>query len=128
MIGREGFPASVTHARFLVRFYAQKHVEESPANESPGAWIVRAKGTERKINAALNMRINRADLNQLITDYEELESFEVGTHQDLRVNAAGTVDNRVDVLEQVLAKITATVHELLASAEPFARQTDKAAS
>jgi hypothetical protein len=77
------------------------------------------------MNAALGARVNGSDLNQLITDFEELESVECGTHPDLVVNNAGTVDNTLELTERVTAQINATITELLTSAEPFARAQEK---
>ena len=93
------------HARWLVRHYAQQHVTETEARETPAAWIERAIRTHAALNAALGVRINRADLNQLITDFEELESLECGTHPDLVVNNAGTVDNTGELTDRINAQI-----------------------
>jgi hypothetical protein len=74
------------------------------------------------MNAALGARINGADLNQLITDFEELESLECGTHPDLTVNRAGTVDNTDELTDRINQQINATITELLAAAEPMSRE------
>lgn len=113
------------HARWLVRNYAKRHVAETEWNEQPAAWIARARLTQAALNAALGVRINGADLNQLITDFEELESVECGTHPDLVRNEARTVDNTVWLTERVTAQINRTVTELLTSAEPLTRAEDK---
>jgi len=78
-------------------------------------------GDERGYRA----RVNGADLNQLITDFEELESVECGTHPDLVVNNAGTVDNTLELTERVTRQINDSITELLACAEPFARVEEK---
>jgi hypothetical protein len=118
-------PASNMHARWLVRHYAKQHVTETEWNETAGAWIARARRTQAAMNAAIGARVNGADLNQLITDFEELESVECGTHPDLVVNNAGTVDNTLELTERVTAQINASITELLACAEPFARTEEK---
>lgn len=118
-------PASNMHARWLVRHYAKQHVTETEWNESSYSWIARARRTQAAMNAAIGARINGADLNQLITDFEELESVECGTHPDLVVNNAGTVDNTLELTERVTAQINASITELLACAEPFARAEEK---
>ena len=118
-------PVSDSHARWLVRWYARQHVAETEWNESSGEWIKRARRTQAAMNAALGVRINGADLNQLITDFEELESLECGTHPDLVVNRAGTVDNTQDLADRIHAQINATVTELLQSAEPLTRAEGK---
>jgi hypothetical protein len=113
------------HARWLVRHYAKQHVSETEWNETAGAWIARARRTQAAMNAAIGARVNGADLNQLITDFEELESVECGTHPDLVVNNAGTVDNTLELTERVTKQINASITELLACAEPFARAEEK---
>lgn len=118
-------PASDMHARWLVRHYAQQHVAETEWDEPSKAWIARARRTQAAMNAALGVRVNGADLNQLITDFEELESLECGTHPDLNVNRAGTVDNTQELTDRINAQINATVTELLQSAEPLTRAEDK---
>jgi len=118
-------PVSDSHARWLVRWYARQHVAETEARETSGDWIKRATRTQAAMNAALGVRINGADLNQLITDFEELESLECGTHPDLIVNNAGTVDNTAELTDRINAQINATVTELLQSAEPLTRAEDK---
>ena len=118
-------PASDMHARWLVRHYALRHVAETEWNETPAAWIARARRTQAALNAALGVRINGADLNQLITDFEELESLECGTHPDLVVNNAGTVDNTGELTDRINAQINATITELLTTAEPLTRAEDK---
>lgn len=115
-------PVSDSHARWLVRWYAQQHVNETEWDESTGAWIARARRTQAAMNAALGARINGADLNQLITDFEELESLECGTHPDLVVNNAGTVDNTQELTDRINQQINDTITELLVSAEPMSRE------
>jgi dTDP-4-dehydrorhamnose reductase len=118
-------PASNMHARWLVRHYAKQHVTETLWDEPSREWIARARRTQAAMNAAIGARVNGADLNQLITDFEELESVECGTHPDLVVNNAGTVDNTLELTERVTAQINASITELLACAEPFARTEEK---
>jgi dTDP-4-dehydrorhamnose reductase len=118
-------PASNMHARWLVRKYAKQHVAETEWNEPSREWIARARRTQAAMNSALGARVNGADLNQLITDFEELESVECGTHPDLVVNNAGTVDNTLELTERVTAQINATITELLACAEPMSRTGEK---
>ena len=118
-------PVSDSHARWLVRWYARQHVAETEWNEPSKAWIARARRTQAAMNAALGVRVNGADLNQLITDFEELESLECGTHPDLIVNNAGTIDNTQELTDRINAQINATVTELLQSAEPMSRASEK---
>ena len=118
-------PASDMHARFLVRHFAKQHVAETEFNETARAWIERARRTQAAMNSALGVRVNGADLNQLIVDFEEWESVETGTHPDLVRNATLTVDNTLELTERITRQINNTVTELLASAEPFARTEDK---
>jgi hypothetical protein len=117
-------PASDMHARWLVRHFAKQHVAETEWNESSYSWIARARRTQAAMNAALGVRVNGADLNQLITDFEELESVETGTHPDIVRNAALTVDNTLELTERVTAQINATITALLTSTEPMTRRAE----
>jgi len=113
------------HARWLVRKYAKQHVSETEWNESSYSWIARARRTQAAMNSAIGARVNGADLNQLITDLEELESVETGTHPDLVVNNAGTVNNTLELTERITKQVNDSITELLACAEPFARAEEK---
>jgi len=112
------------HARWLIREIAQRHVAETEWNETSRSWIARARRTQAAMTAAIGAKVNGADLNQLITDYEELESVETGTHQDLTVNRAGTVDNTAELTERINAQISATVNWLMEHAEPLTRRAE----
>jgi len=104
-----------------VRWFCGQHVRETPWDETPHEWYARATRTEAALNSTLRARINRADMNEVITTMEELESVEAGTHQNLKQNAALTVNNKPALLEAINNRLTREIAELLASAEPMAR-------
>jgi hypothetical protein len=110
------------HARWLVREAAKKHVAETAWDEPSRDWIARAYRTRAELSLALGVEVNGADLNQLITDFEELESLECGTHPDHIVNRAGTVDNTAELTDRINKQINQTITELLAAAEPMTRE------
>jgi len=112
------------HARWLVRWFCGRHVEETDANEPAQAWIARAVRTQAALSAAIGARVNGADMNQLITDLEELESVQCGTHPDLTVNKAYTVDNADELTDRIHRQINTTIDDLLASAEPMNRRAE----
>jgi len=112
------------HARWLVRWFCARHIEETDANEPAQAWIARAIRTQAALSAAIGARVNGADMNQLITDLEELESIQCGTHPDLTVNNAYTVDNTDELTDRIHRQINATIDALLASAEPMNRRAE----
>jgi hypothetical protein len=115
---------SSMHSRWLVRWFCARHVEETEAHEPVQAWIARAMRTQAALSAAIGLRVNGADMNQLITDLEELESVQCGTHQDLRVNAAYTIDNTDELTDRINRQINNTIDALLASAEPMTRRAE----
>lgn len=114
------------HARWLVRWFCERHVEETPAAETSTEWIVRAQRTQTALNAALGARVNQADMFEVITTLEELQSVECGTHPDIKQNAALTINNVPALTEALNFRLTDEVTDLLAHTEPLPRKKEKA--
>lgn len=110
-------PASDMHARFLVRTYCGRHIDETPAVEEPVEWIGRAMRTEAALNAALCARVNRIHFNQVICALEELRSVHAGTHPDIVQNATLTINNVPELLETLNTEVNEHITELLTHAE-----------
>lgn len=118
-------PASDMHARYLVRTYCGRHIDDTPADESSRAWIARAIRTEAALNAALSARVNRIHFNEVVSTLEELRSVHAGTHPEIKQNQALTINNVPKMLEDINAELNEQIGELLASAEPMTRAEDK---
>jgi hypothetical protein len=117
-------PASDTHARWLVRTYCGKHIDETPKGEPSMDWIARALRTEAALNAALKARVNRINFNEVVSTLEELREVHAGTHPDIEQNAALTINNVPDLLDSLQAQVNATIGDLLAHTEPMTRRAE----
>lgn len=114
------------HARWLVRWFCERHVEETPAAETSTEWILRAQRTQTALNAALGARVNQTDMFEVITTLEELQSVECGTHPDIDQNATLTINNMPAIREALFLRFVREVTDLLAHAEPLPRKKEKA--
>jgi len=113
------------HARWLVREYCGRHINDTPARETSHQWIARATRTEAALNAALRARVNRIHFNEVISTLEEIREVHAGKHPDIEQNATLTIDNVPKMLEDLNITLNDSITELLACAEPFARAEEK---
>ena len=117
-------PDASAYARYVVRTICQRHVDETPFDETPHEWYARATRSEAALNAILCVRINRADMNEVITTIENIQSLEAGTYAEIDQNAALTVNNVPDIADRLNARLNREIAELLTSAEPNARRAE----
>lgn len=110
---------SDTHAAWLVRRVCERHIQESPADESPLDEVSRANRSCAALTAAIGARVNPIFMDEVLTTFAEIESVECGTHPDLIVNAALTVNNKPDLLDQLNQQLSREIAELLAHTEPL---------
>ena len=84
--------ANIIHAETR-RFHA-----ESPV----GGWTeTELQDLTRKLSWILAKDINPTDLDTIVTYTAELSRIDAGTHEDLDVNASGTIDNRGELRDHV---------------------------
>jgi hypothetical protein len=81
--------------------------------------VHRANRSCAALTAAIGARVNPIFMDEVLTTFAEIESVECGTHPDLEVNAALTVNNKPDLLDKLNARLTREVAELLAHTEPL---------
>ncbi len=117
-------PASDMHARWLVREYCGRHIDDTPAVETSREWIARATRTEAALNAALEAKVNRIHFNEVISTLEELRSVHAGTHPGIEQNQALTINNVPKMLEDINIILNEQIGELLAHAEPMNRRAE----
>jgi len=117
-------PVSDSHARWLVRTYCGKHIDETPKAESSHDWIARALRTEAALNAALKARVNRINFNEVIVALEELRQVHAGTHPDIDQNATLTVNSVPKMLEDLNIALNEAIGDLLARAEPMRNRAE----
>jgi predicted trehalose synthase len=117
-------PASDIHARWLVRTYCGKHIDETPKGEPSMDWIARALRTEAALNAALKARVNRINFNEVVSTLEELREVHAGTHPDIEQNATLTINNVPKMLEDINKILNEQIGELLSHTEPMTRRAE----
>lgn len=117
-------PVSDMHARWLVREYCGRHIDNTPAVESSHEWIARAIRTEAALNAALKAKVNRIHFNEVISTLEELRSVHAGTHPGIEQNPTLTINNVPKMLEDINVILSDQIGELLSHAEPMNRRAE----
>lgn len=117
-------PVSGTHAAWLVRRVCGQYVEETPADESPAQEVGRAIRANAALTAAIGARVNPIYMQEVIRLFEELHTVHTGAHEQIRQNAALTVNNVPDLIDAINRQINQAIGELLAHTEPLNRRAE----
>ena len=104
---------TATGAQIMTQALCRSFVKNSPWDESPNAWARRALDLQASIARIIGFTPTSDDIKELVTSFEQLESIECGTHQDLDRNEARTVDNSLDLTERLIARINTETWTLL---------------
>lgn len=115
-------PVSSSHAAWLVRRVCAQHVEEAPLNESGAEYVARSRRSCAALAASLGARVNPIFMHEVIRLLEELFEVHAGTHEAIEQNAALTVNNVPDLIDQLQQQISKAVDELLTHTEPIAQE------
>jgi hypothetical protein len=97
----------------MVQALVRSFVDATPYLEEPADYVRRALRLQSQLGRVLGVTPSAADIIELICTYEELESVETGTHQDLVTNMARTIDNTLAVTEHLLARVNRETTDLL---------------
>ena len=91
------------HARQVILSQCRQFVEDTPAREPGHDWDARLENLAKHLTAETGADIENAtaDLRELITTLEELQSVDTGTHYRIVLNAALTIDNRPDLRDEL---------------------------
>jgi len=103
-------------ARIMVQVLCRNFVHQTPWDETPNAWVVRARELQKGMARITGSSPTAEDIQELITTYEELESVDAGTHPDLRINNALTINNAPDLVDQLIQRVERETTELLVNA------------
>lgn len=102
-----------TGARIMVQALCRSFVDATPYLEDDLDYVRRERKLQQQLGRILGVTPTAADIIELVTTYEELESVETGTHPDLVTNMARTVDNTLAVTENLLARVNRETSDLL---------------
>ena len=100
-------------ARIMVTRLCKNFVTDTPADETENEWVARALLLQQQLGRIIGVTPAADDIKELITTLEELESVELGTHQDLVRNSAGTVDNTAALTEHLMNRLNQETTDLL---------------
>jgi hypothetical protein len=100
----------------MVQALVRSFVDATPYLEEPADYVARELRLQSQLGRVLGVTPSAADIIELITTYEEIESVEAGTHQDLVTNMARTIDNTLAVTEHLLARVNRETSDLLDNA------------
>ena len=100
-------------ARIMATHLTKSFVVNTPAHEAPTAWVQRALLLQQQLGRILGVTPSAADIEELVTTFEELDSVEAGTHPDLARNTAFTVDNTAALTEHLMNRLNQETTDLL---------------
>jgi hypothetical protein len=91
------------HARQIILSQCRQFVEDTPAREPGHEWDIRLENLANHLTNETGADIGNAtaDLRELITTLEELQSMDTNTHYRIVLNQALTIDNRPDLRDEL---------------------------
>ena len=91
------------HACQIILSQCRQFVEDTPAREPGHEWDARLENLAKHLTAETGADIENAtaDLRELITTLEELQSVDTNTHYRIVLNQALTIDNRPDLRDEI---------------------------
>lgn len=107
---------STAQAQAIILSQARQFIEDTPWDEPGHVWDRRlehlAKFLDNETGADINEKAT-ADLRELITTLEEIQSVDAGTHPEITLNASRTIDNRPDLHDRLGRILSDNLNELL---------------
>lgn len=103
-------------ARSIILSQARQFTEDTPWDEPGHLWDQRVEALAKHLDNETGADISEkatADLRELITTLEEIQSVDAGTHPRIDLNRSGTIDNRPDLLDELYELARTNVTELL---------------
>lgn len=106
-------------ARRTILSQCKQFVEDTPANEPQHEEDHRFENLAKFLSWATGADVYEkalSQLDELITTLQELQSLDVGTHQDILLNESRTVDNRDEIRDRLDQLLADNLFQLLQSA------------
>ena len=103
-------------ARIMVGHLVRSFVDATEVDESSNEWAARALRLQAALGRILGVMPSHFDIEELITSFEELESIEMGTHPELKVNLSLTIQNAPVLGEYLMGRIDRETTALLTNA------------
>jgi hypothetical protein len=100
----------------MVRQLVRSFVDATEVEESSNEWVVRALKLQETLGRVLGVTPTAADIEELVTTFEELDSVEYGTHPELVTNMSGTINNMPEVTDYLMGRIDRETTALLRNA------------
>lgn len=103
-------------ARAIILSQARQFVEDTAWDEPGHIWDHRVENLAKFLDNETGADISEkavADLRELITTLEEIQSVDSGTHPSIDLNRSGTIDNRPDLHDTLNQTLRDNLAELL---------------
>lgn len=104
------------HARSVILSQCRQFVEDTTWDEPGTVWDRRVEDLAKILDAETGADISQnaiADLRELLTTLEEIQSVDAGTHHRIRLTESRTVDNRPDLLDELNQTLRDNMAELI---------------
>jgi hypothetical protein len=106
-------------ARDTILSQCKQFVEDTPARESSADEDARFENMARFLSFAIGADVYEKamhELDEVITTLQELQSLDVGTHQDIELNESRTVDNRDQIRERLDSLLADNLYNVIQAA------------
>lgn len=103
-------------ASAIILSHSRQFIEDTPWDEPGHVWDHRVENLAKFLDNETGADISEkatADLRELLTTLEEIQSVDAGTHPDIELNESRTVDNRTDLHDRLAQTLRDNVAELL---------------
>jgi hypothetical protein len=103
-------------ARRTILSQARQFVEDTPWDEPGHEFDHRIENLAKFLSYETGADIDgkaTADLRELVTTLEELQSLDAGTHWRIQINPTHTIDNRLDLRDELNGLLRDNMYELL---------------
>lgn len=104
---------TASEARQIIRTYCFDYAETEPADIT---WWEQERAIEDltlRLSWYVGKLLSATHVMDVLTTIDELDSLENGTHQDLNVNRAGTVNNSIELEDRINQQLDTEIAEVL---------------
>lgn len=100
-------------ARQIIRTYTAEYAETEPANIT---WLEQERAVEAltlQLSWYVGRVLSATHIQDVLEVWDELDSVNYGTHPDLKVNTALTVDNSAELVDQLQIRLEDEIGQAL---------------